>query len=103
MKMKLEADVENKIMYIPVADETDGGTPILKSKGLKIAPPPRPRAPDTQPPKNANITSLVTVFPSNVISLSHIPISYFNLRACSYLNILIYLNVNNPQSIIKTI
>jgi hypothetical protein len=63
MYTTLEAVVENIIMYIPVADDTAGGTPILKSSGLNIAPPPSPRAPETHPPRNAKITSLVTVLP----------------------------------------
>ena len=54
----LEPAVENMIMYIPVEDATAGGTPMLSKRGLKIAPPPRPRAPDTQPPSKAKITSL---------------------------------------------
>ena len=53
----LEPAVENRIMYIPVDDATDGGTPKLSSRGLKIAPPPRPKAPETQPPKRAKITN----------------------------------------------
>ncbi len=57
-KTTLDPAVENIIIYIPVADETGGGTPKLKSKGLKIAPPPRPNAPETQPPIRANIKSL---------------------------------------------
>jgi len=38
-----------------VAAETEGGTPISISKGLKILPPPRPKAPDIIPPKNEQI------------------------------------------------
>ena len=47
-------------MYIPVADDTEGGTPILNNTGLKIAPPPSPRAPETHPPRNPSTVSLVT-------------------------------------------
>jgi hypothetical protein len=47
----VDAPVENIIMYMPVAEATFGGTPILKSRGLNIAPPPNPRAPETHPPK----------------------------------------------------
>jgi hypothetical protein len=45
------------IMYIPVEVDTDGGTPSEIIKGLKIDPPPRPRAPLTHPPTNAKISS----------------------------------------------
>ena len=59
MYVMLEPAVENMIIYIPVEDATAGGTPMLRSKGLKIAPPPRPRAPETQPPSRAKITNLI--------------------------------------------
>ena len=52
------APVDQIIMYIPVAEATIGGHPKLSNNGLKIDPPPRPRAPDTQPPKNEKIMSL---------------------------------------------
>ena len=57
MYVMLEPAVENMIIYIPVEDATAGGTPMLNKSGLKIAPPPSPRAPDTQPPSKAKITS----------------------------------------------
>lgn len=70
--------------YIPVAEETLGGTPIEISRGLKMEPPPRPRAPATQPPRNANPKTLVKVYPSNLKSLSTKLIDpYFFLSACS--------------------
>ena len=47
-------------MYIPVAEATDGSTPRLKSKGLNIVPPPKPSAPDINPPKKAKNTNLRT-------------------------------------------
>tara|TARA_B110000503_G_scaffold117887_1_gene178303 strand:+ start:1748 stop:1861 length:114 start_codon:yes stop_codon:yes gene_type:complete len=37
-------------MYIPVDVDTFGYTPIAIKAGLKIAPPPNPRAPATHPP-----------------------------------------------------
>ena len=51
MYVTVDAPVENMIMYIPVDDATFVGKPMLSSKGLNIAPPPRPKAPETQPPK----------------------------------------------------
>jgi hypothetical protein len=57
IKITLEEAVEYIIIYIPVDEATLGGTPILSNKGLKIAPPPRPSAPDTHPPMNANTTN----------------------------------------------
>ena len=52
------APVDHIIIYIPVEDATFGGRPSPSKSGLKIEPPPRPSAPDTQPPKNENTTSL---------------------------------------------
>ena len=63
MKMPEDAAVEYIIMYIPVADETAGGTPMLSRRGLKIAPPPSPKAPETHPPQKAKITNLARVDP----------------------------------------
>jgi hypothetical protein len=82
--MKLELEEENKIMYIPVADATEGYTPRLKRSGLKIAPPPSPRAPDINPPKNAKVTNLRRTERSNLRSLGAIPAPTLNLRAYSY-------------------
>jgi len=39
------------IIYMPVDEATYGGTPILNMTGWKIAPPPKPSAPETQPPR----------------------------------------------------
>jgi hypothetical protein len=61
-------------MYIPVAEETYGGTPKLKSNGLKTDPPPIPRAPEIQPPrkeKSNNLESFPLSFRS--ISLTKMP------------------------------
>lgn len=49
----VDAKVEYITIYIPVLVDTKGGTPSYINIGLKIDPPPRPRAPDTNPPKNA--------------------------------------------------
>jgi hypothetical protein len=69
MKITLEPAVENIIMYMPVADETGGGTPMLRSSGLNIAPPPRPNAPETHPPIRAKTRSFVKVCLVNLRSL----------------------------------
>lgn len=66
-----------------MADDTFGGTPKLSNNGLKIAPPPNPNAPETQPPRNAKVTNLITVYLSNLISLFEIPKLNFNLSAYS--------------------
>lgn len=50
-------------MYIPVEEATFGGHPRLRSKGLKIEPPPSPRAPETHPPKKEKIISLIYYVP----------------------------------------
>jgi len=56
-------------MYMPVAEDTGGGTPMLRSKGLNIAPPPKPRAPDTHPPIRAKNSSFESVDLVNLRSL----------------------------------
>ena len=71
--MKLEAAVEYKIRYIPVAEETEGGTPILNKRGLKMTPPPRPKAPETQPPMIEKKTILVRLCVVNSMSPSTKP------------------------------
>lgn len=56
-------------MYIPVAEETFGGTPRLIKSGLKITPPPRPRAPATQPPPKPRASTILKTLPSKMRSL----------------------------------
>jgi len=101
MKIPLEAAVEYKIIYIPVDDDTEGGTPMLRSKGLNITPPPSPRAPDTQPPKEAKITSLSTLEPVKAISPSTKPFPYLILSDCSLFTSIIAEIVIIPQNIIN--
>ena len=67
--MKLELEDEKSIMYIPVADATDGNTPRLNNSGLNIAPPPSPRDPLINPPRNANVTNLTRTNGSSLRSL----------------------------------
>lgn len=74
-------------MYIPVEEATDGGTPILSKRGLKIIPPPKPKAPDTQPPKEAKTTSLVTLLPLKIISDSIKPLPTFSFNLYSLFRI----------------
>ena len=83
MYVVLDPAVEKRIIYIPVAEATDGGTPILSNRGLKIAPPPRPRAPLTQPPTNAKITNFKSKSLWNLMSLGAIPYPTLILRAYS--------------------
>lgn len=54
---------EKVIIYIPVAEETCGGTPSPINNGLKITPPPNPRAPATQPPPKPSPKTVLKVFP----------------------------------------
>lgn len=75
-------------MYIPVADATFGGTPIDSNNGLKMEPPPRPRAPDTHPPTKEKTMSLTNYEPSSLTSLLPRPAPYFILSICSLLTIL---------------
>lgn len=79
----LEQNVEKIIMYIPVAEETFGGTPRLIKIGLKIEPPPNPKAPDTIPPKRAKTIRYVSVWPWNLRSLETNPALYFIFSSCS--------------------
>jgi hypothetical protein len=69
----VDAPVEKMIMYIPVADATLGGHPMLSNNGLKIDPPPSPRAPLTQPPTNEKTISLVSGPPLRITSLDPSP------------------------------
>ena len=82
---------------MPVEEETEGGTPILSITGLKMAPPPRPSAPDTHPPKNAYIVSLLTTVGTYIKSVSQIPLAYFILSNCSLLAIVRAANVTVPH------
>ena len=74
-----EPKVVNITRYMPVEEETAGGIPILNKTGLKIAPPPSPRAPETQPPTNATETKLFTTLGENLRSLLLIPFPYLIL------------------------
>lgn len=65
--------------YMPVEEATAGGIPMLRRTGLKIAPPPRPSAPETQPPAKATRTNLLITFGENLRSLLLIPFPYFIL------------------------
>ena len=85
--MKLELEEEKRIMYIPVAEATDGKTPRLRRSGLKMAPPPSPKAPDMNPPKKANVTNLRRTKKSNLRSLGAIPAPTRILRAYSFLTL----------------
>ncbi len=93
MYTKLEAKVEYEIMYIDVAEETLGGTPMLKNIGLNIAPPPKPRAPEIHPPIKALKNNFKTTFFSYLRSLSTSPYPSFFFRACSFLFIQIAIPV----------
>ena len=76
-------------MYIPVAEATFGELPKLSNNGFKMEPPPRPRAPDTQPPKIENTTSFNCWLPSRKMSDLANPLLYFTLRAYSLLRDLV--------------
>ena len=71
-----EPKVVNMTRYMPVDDATEGGMPMLRSTGLKMAPPPRPRAPETQPPMKATVTKRRTTFGENLRSLLLMPLLY---------------------------
>ena len=82
--MTEEANVENMIMYIPVEVETVGATPSSIISGLKTLPPPRPNAPETHPPRKANIrrsTKGLPRYERSVIDAT----PHFSFNACSRL------------------
>jgi hypothetical protein len=54
---------ESMIMYMPVEVETVGGMPSEIIKGLKMEPPPRPRAPEIHPPRKAKTRREVSCLP----------------------------------------
>ena len=85
--MKQELEEENSIMYIPVAEATEGRIPRLKSKGLKIVPPPKPSAPDINPPKKAKKTNLRTIGTVSLRSLGARPTPTRVFRAYSFLTV----------------
>jgi len=78
-----EPSVVKRTRYIPVEEDTAGGIPMLSKTGLKIAPPPSPRAPETHPPAKATVTSLLTMSGENLRSLLQIPLLYLTLKYCS--------------------
>jgi len=91
------APVEKMIIYIPVADATYGGHPILNNNGLKILPPPSPSAPETQPPTNDKETSLMRGPPDKLTSLVPSPPPCFFFRDYSHLTLLIEYHDNSIQ------
>lgn len=77
--------MEKVMMYMPVADDTFGGTPMASRRGLKMTPPPRPRAPATHPPKKPSVKTFLRVLPSKTKSLSaRLMLPYF-FFSCYYL------------------
>jgi len=81
MKVKVAPPHENEIIYIEVAVATEGGTPSPIKSGLKMFPPPMPRAPETHPPNNDQPISYRAFDPS--ISISHF-YRIFAFLFCSY-------------------
>jgi hypothetical protein len=71
-------------MYIPEADATLGGTFRLRSSGLKIEPPPKPKAPATKPPSNEKTRMKARLLPLRSITPSASPPPYLRLMSYSY-------------------
>ena len=69
-------------MYIPVAAETEGGKPISSSRGLKMLPPPRPKAPEIRPPINEKMRSGLKLCLRR-LSYSVCDFPALNFKACS--------------------
>lgn len=74
----------NIIMYIPVVVATLGGAPKLINSGLKIIPPPSPKAPDIHPPIKEKIINFTKFLPPKSISPEVTPFPYFTLRSYSF-------------------
>lgn len=91
------APVEKIIIYIPVEDATLGGQPKLSNKGLNIEPPPKPKAPDTQPPRNENTRSLIRGPPCSLTSDDAKPFPYFYFRSCSFCTVLRLHTLSNTH------
>ena len=85
----LEPVVENIIMYMPVEDETEGGTPMLSNTGLNMAPPPSPKAPAAHPPIKAKSKSFRRFCQFIITSLSAKPFPKLYFKCCSCLTVLI--------------
>lgn len=84
-----EAILEYMIRYIPVAELTFGGTPMPIKYGLKMTPPPKPRAPATKPPPNPRRETFLRIVPVKTRSLGTRLISlYFFFKSYSFATIL---------------
>lgn len=81
----MEAAVEYIIIYILVAVDTSGGTPNDIITGLKIDPPPRPRAPPIKPPNKAKNSKYVSYLPLYLMSEGTSPRPTFYFKAYSVL------------------
>jgi|APSaa5957512535_1039671.scaffolds.fasta_scaffold55326_2 hypothetical protein len=89
-------------MYIPVAEETFGGTPRLINSGLKITPPPSPRAPATHPPPKPRPRTILSVWPSKMRSLcAKLTLLNSFLSFYSYATNLVPTITNNNITIMK--
>ena len=97
----LEPADENIIIYIPVDAATVGGTPMLIKSGLKIAPPPKPKAPETSPPIKAKDRSFSKVLLLYLRSLSTSPIPILIFKFYSLFMILTDTQVSIQQRRIK--
>ena len=90
-------------MYMPVEVDTEGGTPSEIISGLKIAPPPRPSAPPTHPPRNAKVSNSFSCLPLYLISLGIRPLFNFYFKACSFMFILRPAKLNSSITITKRV
>jgi hypothetical protein len=60
--------VAKMTIYMPVLEATLGWTPKLRSSGFRIELPPKPRAPDAQPPTKENIINFSKLVESSSTS-----------------------------------
>ena len=93
--------VERRTKNIPVEPATFGCTPKVRNAGLQIDPPPRPKAPATNPPTKPIDTRLTSDLPSNPGSPSSQLTLYLILSFCSQELILTDRMVTITQSTTK--
>lgn len=71
--------MENIIIYLLVEAAGEGAIPNESNTGLKMDPPPSPKAPDTHPPMKPYNSNFIRIIPVALISLSQRPLLYFVL------------------------
>ena len=87
---------------VTVEPVTAGGIPKLSKTGLKMTPPPSPKAPAIHPPIRDIANNLLVIVNENLRSLLQIPLLYLILKNYSCFTLLYALNVIPKQATTKT-